>query len=261
MLGGAPANFSCHAAELGAESFLVSAVGDDSLGEEAITKLNRHQVYTDYVHRNKHPTGTVKIDLAAGEPSYCITQNVAWDFCRWSSRLAALTATLDAVCFGTLFQRSPVGEETVRKFLSATKPECFRIFDVNLRQKFYSSDVILESLKHANVLKLNNDELPIIAKAVCVDSDQNTFLKTVIQKYDLKLVALTCGADGSYLTTPTQHDFCPATPTEVVSTVGAGDAFTASLTMGMLNKLPIKTINKMASKLAAKICAQSGAVT
>lgn len=259
-LGGAPANFACHAAALGAKSFLISSVGHDQLGDQAVLDLDQLNVCTDHVVRNKHPTGTVSVEIIDDEPHYKIASNSAWDYCTSSASLRALAKSLDAVCYGTLFQRSTLSWNTTKQFLASTQPECLRVFDVNLRQDFYSDDTIARLLDMANVLKLNDHELPIVAKAIGISAETNQLPKLILGQFDLKMVALTSGSEGSLLITQTEEDFCPATPIDVVSTVGAGDAFTAGIVMGLLSNAPISEINKMASQLAAKVCRQQGAI-
>lgn len=259
-LGGAPANFAAHAAALGAEASLVSSIGSDTLGDQTIEILRRRNVETAFVSRNDDPTGTVQVDISGGEPSYTISKNVAWDQCLWGNSLEGFADSLDAVCFGTLFQRSAVSRKTTQRFLAATRPDCLRVFDVNLRQKFYSGEIIVDSLQAANILKLNDSELSIVAKAIGIDANTETFLPQVCERFDLELVALTCGANGSWLGDATTTHFCAATPVAVVDTVGAGDSFAAAVVFGLLNGQPIVEVHEKASQLAAKVCGYSGAV-
>src|SRR4051812_22280306 len=163
--GGAPANFACHAATLGAEVCMVSRVGPDELGGNAVAALRGNGVNADHVAIDPdHPTGFVKVELdAAGKPRFEITEGVAWDHIAWSDDLGALAARADAVCFGTLCQRGETSRRTIRRFLEGTKPECLRIFDINLRQHYYDEKVVRDSLGLANVLKLNDEELPVLS--------------------------------------------------------------------------------------------------
>ncbi len=174
-LGGAPANF-CHAAKLlGNEAWLVSSVGNDDLGEEILSKLTETGLPRDYIQRDPvHPTGTVNVDVGdAGQPSFDIVEEVAWDYIGWTDGLETLAARADAVCFGSLAQRSSRSRETTHKFIRAMRPESVRVFDVNLRQSFYSAKVISESLALANVVKLNHDELPIVAGLLGLNYSQD----------------------------------------------------------------------------------------
>jgi len=260
QLGGAPANFAAHAAALGAKAILISAVGNDSMGEKAIEMLGRLNIDHTNVARCDHPTGTVQIEVVDGEPTYEITKNVAWDHCVWHEGLAEVAESLDAVCFGTLFQRSITSHETTRRFLQATCSECLRIFDVNLRQDFFSDEVITESLEHANVLKLNHRELAVVSKVVGIEADKQSFIQEICKRFELKLATLTCGADGSWMgNTDTVH-FCPSIPAEVVDTVGAGDSFTAAMVVGTLKQKPIPQVHADASRLAVSVCSHSGAI-
>ena len=259
-IGGAPANFAAHAAALGANVFLVSAVGNDPLGNQTIEMLDQLNVNLDNVSRNEYPTGTVVVQISEGDPSYDITKNVAWDFCGWNHGLEQLADSVDAVCFGTLFQRSAASRETTQRFLNATKLDCLRVFDVNLRQNYYSDEIIAESLKLANVVKLNEEELPVVANAIGIDYEFASSPKEILERFDLKMIALTCGSEGSHLFTPSGNsDFCAAVPVSVIDTVGAGDSFTAAVVIGMLNHQPVPQFHQMASQIAARVCGQSGA--
>lgn len=253
-------NFAAHAAALGANVFLISAVGNDPLGDQVIEMLGRLNVSHQHVSRNEHDTGTVEVQISDGEPSYDIAKDAAWDFCAWKSEFKSFAQSLDAVCYGTLFQRSTTNRETTQRFLGATRPDCLRVFDANLRQNFYSSEIIVESLKLANVLKLNEDELPIVAESIGIRYDTESSPREILQRFNLKMVVLTCGSDGSHLFTSAGHDFCPAAPVKVIDTVGAGDAFTAAVVMGMLGETSIGEMHQMASQLAARLCGQTGAI-
>ena len=196
--GGAPANFACHAAGLGGDAWVVSAVGRDKLGDDALASLSAKNVHTLLLQRNEHPTGTVTVTLdAAKQASYAFAADPAWDHIAWNESLALLARKCKAVSFGTLAQRAPVSRRTVREFLENTSAECLRIFDVNLRQNFYSREVIETSLGFANVFKLNNDEVPVVAELLGLPKDEKAFVLSVAQSFDLHTVALTRGAAGS----------------------------------------------------------------
>ena len=259
--GGAPANFACHAAELGADSFLIGAVGEDELGAKALAELKKYGVDVTHVARLGHPTGNVQIELDEGEPQYEISSDVAWDFCEWTAGLELMAPGVDAVCFGTLFQRSSVNRETLNRFLALTREDCLRVFDVNLRQQFWTNDIIVDSLNAANVLKLNQDELPIVAAAVGISGSVDVAVDELLRAFGLRMVVLTRGSEGSLLATKTERDTIAAESVELVDAVGAGDAFTACVTMGMLHNLDLPVINRLASKLAARVCEHSGAVS
>jgi fructokinase len=260
--GGAPANFACHAAGLGAESWMVSAVGTDELGDRALAALREHGVHCTHLVRDPHhATGTVLVHLdAAGVASYEFAADTAWDHLSWTDDLAALAARCDAVCFGTLGQRSPVSRETIRRFVDATPPTALRVFDVNLRQHFYDRETIDASLRIATALKLNDDELPVVAELCGIHAaTPREMLGELLTRYDLRLAALTRGPLGSLLISANEWDECPAPRANVVDTVGAGDAFTATLVTDFLRGLPLAKINRHANAVASYVCSQNGA--
>jgi len=201
QFGGAPANFAYHAKALGADSHVVSCVGDDDLGREILDRLDGLQLSRDDVAlTNLHPTGTVSVELDAdGKPDYVIHEPVAWDVIPWSDRLTTLAGQADAVCFGSLAQRSAVSRQTICDFLAATPDECLRIFDINLRQHYYGGQIITSSLQTANVLKLNDEELPEIARLLSIPGDEKDVLRTLREQFDLTLIAMTKGDRGSLL--------------------------------------------------------------
>src|SRR5437868_6096128 len=202
--GGAPANFACHAAALGADAPLISAVGVDDLGTQALAILAAHGVDSSCVAREAgFATGEVDVTLdGAGRASYRFAMDSAWDHIRWTDSIEAIARQADAVCFGTLGQRSAISRDTIRKFVSATPPGSLRMFDVNLRQTFYDAEVIDASLRLANAVKLNEAELPIVAR-MCniIGSDHRHILRQLLTRYELTIVALTLGADGALLVT------------------------------------------------------------
>jgi fructokinase len=259
--GGAPANLACHAAAMGAEVFMVSQVGNDQLGEKAIEALREHGVNTDHIGRSDdHPTGTVKVELdAAGKPLFTITANVAWDRIPWSDQLLDLATRTDAVCFGTLAQRHDISRRTIQEFLAAVPPAALRVLDVNLRAPFFDHAVIERSLELANVFKLSDDELPVIAPMLGIDATESSTLAQLMQHYKLRLVALTRGKDGALLFDGKHSSQAQGQPVAVKDTVGAGDSFTAVLTLGILKGMSLDTINQRACEVAAYVCSQAGA--
>jgi len=259
-LGGAPLNFSHHCGQLGASAHPVSAVGADADGAEirqilASKNLPDAQVQTD----TAHPTGRVNVTLQNGKPTYEILAEVAWDYIRFDQNLRDLASRADAVCFGSLAQRSPVSRATIQTFLEAMGPESLRIFDVNLRQNFYSKEILETSLRHANIFKLSDEELPTLAGFFDLSGQVLEQLQALRQMFDLSLVAYTRGGEGSLLVTASETSDHPGIPTEVVDTVGAGDSFTATLCMGLLQKLPLAEINQRACRVASFVCSQPGA--
>jgi fructokinase len=210
----------------------------------------------------EHPTGTVSVKLnRQGKPEYLIHEGVAWDFIPSDSSLEALADKADAVCFGSLCQRSAMSRDAVRKFLEATRPDCIRIFDINLRQSYYSRAVIDDMLRRSDVLKLNDEELSVVAHVLEMRGDNEEVLRELRQRYGLKLIVLTLGADGSKLLTSERVSSCRIEePITIADTVGAGDAFTAVVSMGLLQRWDLDKINKAANRLAAFVCTRKGAM-
>ncbi len=260
VLGGAPANFACHSCSFGAEVFLVSAVGDDQPGRDAIRSLASKGIDTRHVQTSTFPTGTVNVSVGSGgEPTYEIDSDAAWDHVAPDHRMLALAERADAVCFGTLFQRSPASRDTLTRFLHATRSESLRIVDINLRAGWFDDQSILRSLELANVLKLNAAELPVVLKAAKISGRGKEAVDGLLNRFQLKLVALTDGDSGSRLFTRREFCFQQAEDVEVRDTVGAGDAYTACLVSGLLNGLSLSQINHQASRIAAWVCTQNGA--
>jgi fructokinase len=261
-MGGAPANFAYHARAIGADSYAISCVGDDPLGQELLDRFVQLGLSRRYVAVDRHhPTGTVDVHLDAdGKPYFVIHEEVAWDYMPPNPLFHEVIDVADAVCFGSLAQRSPVSRATIGELLGAVPDTCYCIFDVNLRQRFYSRDVIFCGLKAADVLKLNDDELPVIAELLKLPGqDDDAWMSALLSGFDLELLVLTRGSHGSVLLGPTgrsEHDGFPA---EVADTVGAGDAFTATVAMGLLRGLELDAINEHANRVASFVCGQSGA--
>jgi len=261
VLGGAPANFAHHAHALGARGVVVSAVGSDALGREILARLTSAGLSTDYLTTDdRHPTGTVSVQLTpAGAPSFTIHRDVAWDHQEFTPRLAELARTASAVCFGTLAQREPSTASMIRSFLEATAPGTLRVFDINLRQQFYSREMILESLARAEILKLNDGELSVLRGLLALPDEEDRALGALLERFGLSMVALTRGAEGSVLLTPAETSRLRPEPVRVVDTVGAGDAFTAAMVMGLLQNIPLAHLHHHASRVASYVCTQPGA--
>ena len=260
-LGGAPANFACHVSQFGIEAVPISCVGDDELGQKARSEIKSRGVDNDYVFQNSdHPTGTVKVTLDDdAKPSYSITENVAWDHIPSSPDLLTLAKKLDAVGFGTLAQRGEESKATIQNVLAAMPDDALKILDVNLRGDYYSKEVLAESLELANVVKLSDEELPVIAKFFDLTGDVDQQLKLLVEQFDLRLAAYTMGSDGSKLVSPAETDVAKAVKVKSIDSVGAGDSFTAALTAGMLHKLSLKKCNELANQVAAFVCSHNGA--
>lgn len=261
QLGGASANFACHAQTLGAESWLVSSVGDDRLGREILERLSAIQVPVDGVAIDSHaPTGTVAIEIASdGQPKFAIRENVAWDQITATDLTRRIVAQADAVCFGSLAQRNATSRAAIRSLVASTRPEALRIFDVNLRQKYFSKEIIEASLRLANILKINDEELPVLAGLFGLEGPPAEQLAALARRFELQLVALTCGARGSLFYSRGCYSEAKGLPVRVVDTVGAGDSFTAMLTMGLLAGWELDRINRCANEVAAYVVSQAGA--
>jgi len=262
QLGGAPSNFAFHAQALGAESVIVSAAGSDPLGEELLETLVSRGLSDEYIAVEESlPTGTVDVRLdPQGKPEFVIHENVAWDSIRLTGPLQELARGLSAVCFGTLAQRSSISRSTIRDMLRATPPACLRVFDVNLRQGFYSRDILRESLALSSCLKLNEEELPEVARLLSVEGTEREILQGLLDRFNLQMIALTRGENGSLLFTGTESSEVEPPRIEVADTVGAGDAFSAALTVGLLQNLPLEVINRRAAALAGYVCTREGAM-
>jgi len=261
--GGAPANVIFHCRQLGVESYLVSALGDDDLGLEMKDLLANLRFRPDFLDTNNggYPTGTVSVWLDASQnPRYEIHENVAWDYIRWSPQLDSLAHRADAVCFGSLAQRNAVSRETIRRFLDSTGPGCLRVFDINLRDPYPDSAVLLASLEKANVVKLNLDELDYLSNFLQLTGNTSDRLRDMIERFDLSCIALTRGAKGSVLMSGSEAVDGAGLKVDVRDTVGAGDAFTAAMIVGLLRKRPLHEINKIAGQIAACVCTQAGAM-
>jgi fructokinase len=260
--GGAPANVAVHAAGLGANALMISAVGEDARGAGALAQLAGFGVDTSAVARLAgHHTGVVRVSVdSAGVPSYHIAAGSAWDHIPWSAAVEGAARRADAICFGTLAQRSPVSRATIRRAVGATRETAWRLFDVNLRQTFYDADVIVQSLELANVLKLNDEELPTVARlcglASAAPVDQ---LRALCERFALRLAVMTQGPRGSVLVSAGAVWHSAAPQTAVVDTVGAGDAFTATLLVGMLGGASLAAVSGRANAIAAYVCSQPGA--
>ena len=262
-LGGAPANFAYHAGQfLGQDNTIaVSALGEDKLAEETIESLRAHGL-TFLMPRVPYPTGTVQVTLdEQGIPSYDIKENVAWDNIPLDTEVQAIARQCRAVCFGSLAQRNVVSRETIQRFLDLTPDDCMKIFDINLRQNFYSKEVIQESLRRCNVLKINDEELVIIGRMFGypgLDIENKCWL--ILGKYNLDMLVLTCGTNGSYVFTPGQMSFQETPKVEVADTVGAGDSFTGSFCAAILSGMPVTDAHRRAVEVSAYVCTQNGAM-
>ena len=253
-LGGAPANFAYHAGRLGYDAIAISAIGQDALGDELLEKLNQKKL--EYLMpRVDYPTGTVRVTVdEKGIPSYEIKQHVAWDYIPYTSEMDAIARECKAVCFGSLAQRNRESRTTIARFLDTVSEDCLKVFDINLRQQFYTRDIIEESLHRCNILKINDEELDIIGPMLCKDKQQ------LIRDYQLLMLVLTCGTEGSYIFTPDEESFLPTPKVDVVDTVGAGDSFTGAFVASLLSGKSIREAHQAAVEVSAFVCTQAGAM-
>ena len=262
-LGGAPANFAYHVQQFGFNSMAVSAVGNDKLGEETLAALNSKGL--DYIMAQvPYPTGTVQVTLDEdGIPTYDIRENVAWDNIPFTPELEDLARNCRAVCFGSLAQRNVVSRETIYKFLDTmpTGDGRLRIFDINLRQNFYTKEIIAESLYRCNILKINDEELVAIGRMFGYPGlDMRDKCWLLLGKCNLDMLVLTCGTNGSYVFTPGNVSFQETPLVEVADTVGAGDSFTGAFCSAILKGMSVADAHKLAVKVSAYVCTQSGAM-
>ncbi len=262
-IGGAPANFVYHVNQLGIPACAVSALGDDHDGAELRETLGSLGLNGE-IATVGYPTGAVDVEFDSnGVPTYNIIENVAWDHIPFSDRLEALAKRVSAVCFGTLAQRSAESRETIHRFLDATPGDALKIFDVNIRQKFYSKDIVEDSLRRCNVLKISDEEFPAVRDMLGLGSeDFREDCRALIKRYDLHILIFTCGARGSYVFTAEMPEpsFAAAPAVDVADTVGAGDSFTATFTASLLKGAPITEAHRLASEVSAYVCTCCGAM-
>ena len=262
-LGGAPANFAYHVSQFGLNSRVVSAVGQDKLGTEILDSFRQKQLY-GMVETVPYPTGTVQVELdAEGVPCYDIKEGVAWDNIPYTQALEGLARQTRAVCFGSLAQRSIVSRESIHRFLDAMPADAdtLKIFDINLRQSFYTKEILCESFRRCNILKINDEELVTVSRMFGypgIDLQDKCWI--LLAKYDLKMLILTCGVNGSYVFTPGHISFVETPKVQVADTVGAGDSFTASFVAATLKGLSVADAHRLAVDTSAYVCTQQGAM-
>jgi fructokinase len=267
QLGGAPANFAYHAHALGAQAQVITRVGKDDYGREIIRRFHAMGLPETTVQMDETvPTGTAKVALSGdGLAHFTIQENVAWDHIAVTPEALVAASEAHAICFGSLAQRCEPSRNTIQHLVAATPPDALRVFDINMRQQFYSRDLIEESLQLTNVLKLNDDELPRLANMFNLTGSTEDQIGQLAQTFSLRLVALTRGPNGSLLyqkdndNNEARWSDCPSRPVKVVDTVGAGDSFTAALVLGLLRKMDLDKINSIANEVARYVCSQPGA--
>ena len=263
-IGGAPANFAFHAGQAGMDSRVVSAVGTDALGEEALATLEGKGLNIEAVARVDFPTGVVNVSLGEqGIPQYDICEGVAWDNIPFTPALANLARQAQTVCWGSLAQRNEVSRKTIFSFLDAmpSDEERLKVFDINLRQQFYTLEIIEASCRRANVLKINDEELVLVSELLRLGAGSPEVLcRSLVERYGLSILVLTCGANGSYVFTPVETSYRVTPKVQVADTVGAGDSFTATLVGELLRNTPVGVAHEHAVEVAAYVCTQQGAM-
>lgn len=262
-IGGAPANFAYHVSQFGLPSCVVSAVGNDALGKEIIenfTSKGLNQLMAEV----PYPTGTVQVEIdPAGVPQYEIKENVAWDNIPYTDLLQNLAKRTKAVCFGSLAQRNVVSRNTINLFLDAMPKtdDTLVVFDVNLRQGFYNKEILCNSMKRCNILKINDEELVTVSRMFGypgIDLQDKCWI--LLGKYNLKMLILTCGINGSYVFTPGNVSFQPTPKVEVEDTVGAGDSFTAAFIASIIKGKSVTEAHSLAVRTSAFVCTKQGAM-
>ncbi len=260
-IGGAPSNFAFHTHQFGFDAMAISALGNDVLGDQTRKELDAVGLKYE-MPIVPYATGTVQVELdGEGVPTYKIKENVAWDNIPFTPEIESAAKQACAVCFGTLAQRKPESRTTIQQFLAATSEECLKIFDINLRQTFYTKEVIKESLKACDILKINDEELITIGRLFGypgLDIEDKCWL--ILGKYNLKMLILTCGVNGSYVFAPAMKSFVETPVVDVIDTVGAGDSFTASFTAAILSGKSIEEAHQLAVEVSAYVCTQNGAM-
>lgn len=262
-IGGAPANFAYHVSQFGLPSQVVSAVGNDPLGREIVENFTSKGL-NHLIEEVPYPTGTVQVEIdPAGVPLYDIKENVAWDNIPYTARLEALAGQTRAVCFGSLAQRNIVSRDTINRFLDAMPQtaDSLVVFDVNLRQGFYTKDILCNSMKRCNILKINDEELVTVSRMFGypgIDLQDKCWI--LLGKYNLRMLILTCGINGSYVFTPGNVSFQPTPKVEVADTVGAGDSFTAAFIASLLKGKSVAEAHALAVRTSAFVCTRKGAM-
>ncbi len=262
-LGGAPANFAYITTLMGDQGIVASRVGEDSRGLEALRRMEELGLDIDHVQTDRdHPTGTVKVELDGnGQPRFEIAHPVAWDFLDCSEDWQRLADKADAVCFGSLAQRSQKSHETIRSFVGATSSDTLKVFDVNLRQSFYSAEILSESMRLADIVKVNDEELPkIMSLSKFAHKDELSSAKRLIDTYELKVFCITRGGRGSLLVRNGDTSAHPGFKVRVADTVGSGDAFTAGLVHEYLHGASLDLMNEVANLVGAWVASEVGAM-
>ena len=262
-IGGAPANFAYHVKQFGLPSCVVSAVGHDVLGDEILSNF-REKGLDFHIDRVPYPTSTVQVQIDAnGVPQYEIKENVAWDNIPYTASLEQIAERTKAVCFGSLAQRNVVSRSTINRFLDAIPDENdpLIVFDINLRQGFYTKEILCNSMTRCNILKINDEELVTVSRMFGypgIDLQDKCWI--LLGKYNLRMLILTCGINGSYVFTPGSVSYLPTPKVTVADTVGAGDSFTGAFIGCLLRGMPVEECHRRAVETSAFVCTQPGAM-
>lgn len=260
VLGGAPANFAYHASQFGFNGYIVSAIGEDLYGKEILSSLEDKQLNC-LIETTDYPTGTVEVTLdKAGVPQYEICEDVAWDNIPFTTRTENLAKSTRTVCFGSLAQRSAVSRETIRKFIAAMPEDSLKIFDINLRLNYYTKEIIEESLRMANMMKINDEEVVKVAALFGWDGVEEAICRRLLEEYKLDILILTKGTEGSFVFSPNQTSYLPTPKVHVADTVGAGDSFTAAFVAAYLHGERMEDAHQLAVEVSAYVCLQHGAM-
>lgn len=256
--GGAPINFVYHASALGANGYAISAVGNDTEGEEILRELESNGIRYS-IPKVNYPTGYVPVQLKDGIPTYTITENVAWDHIPLTTEAEKLVEQADALCFGTLAQRNPTSRKTINSLIDRAPAEAMRVFDINIRQSYYTKELIIDTLKKASIFKINDEELELLQDLFGLPSDEKLACQTLLKDYQLTHLILTAGSQYSSVYTGDIVSTIPTPRVEVVDTVGAGDSFTGAFIYSLLTGLNVYDSHQRAVDTAAFVCTQSGA--
>lgn len=256
--GGAPINFVYHATQLGAEGYAISAVGKDELGEEIVQELDNNHI-AHCIESVDYPTGTVEVTLEKGIPTYNIIENVAWDHIPVSSKAIEIVKEAKAICFGTLAQRNMDSRKALTELLSYAPEDALRFFDINIRQNYYSKELILDLLEKANILKINDEELEMLRPMMGLGGDYEVCCKALLEKYGLKYVILTAGSKFSAIYSTDENSVIGTPKVAVADTVGAGDSFSGAFVYSILAGKSLKEAHRKAVNTAAFVCSKEGA--
>ena len=258
-LGGAPFNFAYHTKQFGLNSLIISAIGEDDLGRKLEQAIQEKQLPYQLAHLPQE-TGVVNVINTDGIPKYEILENKAWDYIPLSEEMLQIAAQTQAICFGSLAQRNSVTRATLDAFLEAMPADALRIFDINLRQNWYSEEIITTSLQKANILKINEEELHILQQMFNhTNRNEENTCRQLMQDYQLDMLILTCGNKGSYVFSREEMSYLTTREVEVEDTVGAGDSFTASFIASILGGKSLREAHRIAAQVSAYVCTQSGA--